>query len=806
MSTEPEPDLAPEIAHVLLMDVVGYSRLLVDDQIELLSRLNHIVRRTKHFLAAESSGKLTRLPTGDGMALIFFDSPETPVRCALEVSQAVREHAEIKLRMGIHSGPVRQVMDVNDRANAAGAGIDLAQRVLDCGDAGHILVSQRVAEDLKPYRHWNSCLEDLGECEVKHGVRLRIFNLCKGELGNPALPRIVEQQRRFARPWGAWTEGSRSRKTLLWTTLFFLLVIGAGGGWVLWTKSRDRSVTPEDARLIPEKSVAVLPFANLSDDKQNAYFAEGVQDEILTHLARIADLKVISRTSVLQYTSGSERDLKLIARTLGVAHALEGSVQRIGNRVRITTQLVDTRTEAHLWAEHYDRDLSDVFAIQTEVAESVASALKARLSPQEKAAIEEQPTGNLQAYEFYVRGKALVAGSFNSRGNEDLLAAATLFDQAVTRDPNFFLAYYQLASAHNQIYLFGVDHTQARLDLADAAIKTMMRLRPNAGETHLALGEYLYWCYRDYERAQEQFEMARRVLPNNSRPVLLLAYIERRQGRFAESLQAFHRASELDPKNLVILQQVALCYQYLRRFPEMAATLDRAIAIAPDDIGTRTQRAQVDLDWRAETEPLRTAIESIIAKDSISAASLAKAWLYLALCQRQFPDAERALGVMSLDGCATEGVLCPRAWCIGAVARIKGDEATAAKAFAEARVEVEKIVRDQPRYAEALCVLGLIDAGLGKKDDAIREGKQAADLLPVSRDSINGIVIRESLALIYCWTGEKDLALEQLAQAVKTPGLISYGQLRLHPFWDPLRGDRRFDEIVASLAPKESPR
>ena len=812
MPTEPEPDLAPEIAHVLLMDVVGYSKLLVDDQIALLGKLNQIVRQTEHFIAAETSGKLKRLPTGDGMALLFSDSPETPVRCALEISHAVRERAGIKLRMGVHSGPIKEVMDVNDRSNVAGAGIDIAQRVLDCGDAGHILLSQRVAEDLKPYRHWNSCLQDFGECEVKHGVRLHIFNLCKDGLGNPALPAKIQQQHGRLRNWRAsaaqWTAGSPQRKATMLAASCLALVMATSGAWMAWNWIAQPGGPDPNKRKtglgIPHKSIAVLPFANLSDDKQNAYFVEGVQEEILTNLARIADLKVIGYTSVMHYASGAQRNLRAIALALGVAHVLEGSVQRVGGRVRISAQLIDARTDAHLWAERYDRDLSDVFAIQTEVAEKVAAQLQARLSPQERASIAERPTSNLDAHDLYVRGKAMIAATtFNSRGNEDMVSGARLLEQAIARDPAFFLAYYQLARAHNQIYRRGIDHTAARLAMADAAIKTMLRLRPDAGETHVALGEHLYWGYRDYKHAREQLELAQRVLPNDPRPILLLAYIDRRQGRTDESLRGFERALELDPRDLNILQQISLSYQHLRRFADMASILDRALMVAPDDVGTRIQRARIALEWRANTEPLRSAIRSIIEKDPTVAPNVAEDWLYLALCERNPAESERALAAMTPDGCRTEGVLYPRAWCAGVAARARGDATTAHDAFIAARVEARQTVSEQPAYAEGLSVLGMISAALGNKEEAIREGQRAVALLPLAQDSVEGAVLFENLAIIYAWTGEKDLAIAQLAAAAKIPGLISYGYLRLHPDWDPLRGDPRFDEIVASLAPKD---
>ena len=524
MSIPPESELEPEIAHVLLMDVVGYSKLLVDDQITLLGKLNRLVRATAQFKAAESKSKLIRLPTGDGMALLFFSSPDAPVRCALEVSAQVRNDPQMQLRMGIHSGPVKPVLDVNDRANAAGAGIDIAQRVLDCGDAGHILLSERAAEDLRPSRRWNkSAFCDLGECEVKHGLRLHIFNLCDETGGNTAIPFRIREQRRPLRRWRAEvrrrTAGSPWRKAILLAVGFIPLGLLVGIG--LWAAglgfNGSGRLAPSQALF--EKSIARIPFENLSDDPQNAFFAEGVQDEILTNLARVADLKVISRTSVMQYRAGGGRNLKEIARELGVAHILEGTVRSFGTHIRISAQLIDARTDGHLWADQYDKDLTDIFAIQSEIAEAVARQLEAKLSPQEKAAIEEPPTANLAAFELYVRGKSLLAATtFNAR-KEDLVNGTSLLAQATAVDPAFSLAYYQLARAHCHIYRLGIDHTAARLELAAAAVKAVARLRPDSGEAHLAAGELHYYGYRNYDQARQEFIRARCALPTTHDPI-----------------------------------------------------------------------------------------------------------------------------------------------------------------------------------------------------------------------------------------------------------------------------------------------
>ena len=418
MSAELQPGVQLEIGHVLFMDVVGYSKLLLDEQRELQQQLTQIVRNTEQVRAAESAGKLIRIPTGDGMALVFFNSPETPVRCAIEIAKKLKEHPELRLRMGIHSGPVNEVRDVNDQVNIAGAGINTAQRVMDCGDAGHILLSRHVADDLKHYRQWQPQLHDLGECAVKHGERVNVVNLYSGELGNPQLPEKFRRGKRWKMLGPRSTSGRDGGAAIgRWAFIAVAVaIIGAVAVGVplffhrLAIKSENASLSkssPFPASAIPEKSIAVLPFENRSDEKQNAYFADGVQNEILTDLAKIADLRVISRTSVMQYKSGAERNVREIGQQLGVAHLLEGSVQRSGNRVRVTAQLIDARSDVQQWAERYDRDLADVFAIQSEIAKMIADQLQAKLSPQEKARVEEIPTANTDAYVFYLRANQI---------------------------------------------------------------------------------------------------------------------------------------------------------------------------------------------------------------------------------------------------------------------------------------------------------------------------------------------------------------------------------------------------------------
>jgi len=808
MSVEPNSDLQLEIGYILLIDVVGYSKLLVNEQVELLQELNQIVRSTPSFRNAEANGKLIRLPTGDGMALVFFHSPEEPAQCALEIHAALKSHPHLQLRMGVHSGPVNQITDVNDRSNVAGTGINVAQQVMDCGDAGHILLSQHVADDLAQYRHWQPYLHDLGEWEVKHGLRLSLVNLYKEGLGNPAIPEKLKRGQRWKKG-GTPVRPVRPLRWLKFALVAALLLAALALTSTFLISFRRGSSTAETSFGLPAmvpvsaKSIAVLPFENLSDEKENAYFADGVQDEILTGLSRVADLKVISRTSVIQYKTGAKRNLREIGAALGVAHVLEGTVQRAGGRVRVNAQLIDARTDSQLWAERYDRDVADVFAIESELAGKIVAQLQAKISPSEKEAIEQKPTADLVAHDLYIRAKTLIdTSAFSTPLLESLSEAVRLLNQAIERDPAFALAYYQLVQAHDQLYFGGIDHTPARLAMADAAIQSLARLRPNSGEAHLALAEHLYWGYLDYDHAREELKLAQQSLPNEPLSFEILGFIDRRQGRWAESTKNLERAIELDPQNVGFLKQLADSYVCLRQYADAERVLDRAIAVAPKDSSMRAFRALIELDWHADPHPLSSTIREIIAEDSGESQNIADLWLKVSLCERDFDGASRALAALPMAGCYDDFIPFPRSWCEGVAAQMKGDKAAADAAFTTARNEAAKLIADHPDYPEALCVLGMADATLGNKEDGIREGQRAVELLPISKNAIEGALLIKYLAVIYAWTGQRNLACEQLTVAAKLPGFLSYGELRLHPYWDPLRGDPRFEKIVASLAPK----
>jgi TolB-like protein/Tfp pilus assembly protein PilF len=576
-----------------------------------------------------------------------------------------------------------------------------------------------------------------------------------------------------------------------------------------------QTASPSPTRAAPEipavleKSIAVLPFENLSEEKANAYFADGVQDEILTYLAKIADLKVISRTSVMQYKSGAPRNLREIGQQLGVAHVVEGSVQRAANKVRVNAQLLDARTDAHLWAQTYDRDLADVFAIQSEIAKAIADQLQAKLSPSEKKAIEQPPTTDLAAFDLYSRAKSLlITANFSVTGEPDLRKAIELLDEAVKRDPSFFDAYCQLAYAHEQLYATtGSDHTPARLALAEAAVQAATRLRPDAAETHLARAQYLYNGLRDYADALAELEIARRALPNDPRLFELTGYILRRRGQQEEGLRNLQRAAELDPRNLFTLQQIALSYQQLGRYAETIAALDRALAIVPDNFETRATREEFYAFWKADTRPLRQTIDAILTQGPSAVARIADNWFFCALAERDPAAAERALVALGDNPWWFDGVITlSRSFGEGLLARMTKDEARARTAFEAARAQQEKIVQAQPDYGPGLCVLGLIDAALGRKELALDEGRRAIALTPVEKDVVNGSRVLQYFAITAAWTGDKELALQQLETGLRAPSaspMLSYGVLKLFPVWDPLRGDPRFEKIVASLAPKE---
>jgi serine/threonine-protein kinase len=556
----------------------------------------------------------------------------------------------------------------------------------------------------------------------------------------------------------------------------------------------------------PTAGIAVLPFENLSNDREDAYFATGVQDEILSNLARIAELKVISRTSANLYKSGNPRNSREIGRQLGVTHLLEGSVQRIGNRVRVNAQLIKAHSDTHVWAQTYDREVPDLFAIQSEIAQAIARQLYAKISPAEKLDIERPPTTDLIAFDLYTHAKDLSLRSpFTNSGKKDLLRAADLLNQALARDPAFFHAYCQLAFTHDYLYFYGHDRTPARLTLAEAAIQAAFRLRPDAGEAHLARAEHLYRGYLDHDGALAELEVARRTLPNDVHLFHLTGSIERRRGNWEEAIRSIERAVGLDPRNVQMLMEIAASYGFLRRYTEAKSTYGRAQAIDPNYVEAKIAPASVEMAWKGDTKPLHQLIDSTRSTNPAAIPDIANTWFLCALAERD-PVAAKEASIAAGQNISphNQGVHFNRRFVDGIIARMIKDDDKALPAFSAARAEQEKIVQAQPNYGPSLVVLGLIDAALGQKEEALREGHHAVELLPVEKDSINGQLMIEYLAMIAAWVGDNDLACEKLGAAIRYPGPLSYGHLKLLPWWDPLRGDPCFEKIVASLAPKSN--
>jgi TolB-like protein/predicted Ser/Thr protein kinase/Flp pilus assembly protein TadD len=587
-----------------------------------------------------------------------------------------------------------------------------------------------------------------------------------------------------------------------------LVALAAAAAWIIWKSELIRQPVTT--------GIAVLPFESLGDDKEHAAFADGVQDDLLTKLAKIGDLKVISRNSVMKYRG--KRNVRQIGDALRVSHVLEGSARRSGDRIHLNAQLIETRTDTHVWAEEYDRDLNDVFAVQSEIAQKVAERLHAKVSASEKVSIEERPTQDLVAYDFYTRAVSLIynvqvpAGPVHDP-EKTLSEAVDLLTKAVARDPNFFLAYCQLAFAHD---LFG--DTRERLALAKSAIDSAFRLRPDSGEAHLALAWHLFGparpianftsrAYSDYDRARAELALAQQSLPNNPQVYELAGSMDCSQRRYADAIHNLERACELDPRNLPYLISLGSTYAFLHDYDQWAKIMDRIVAVYPEGRPGWIFRAHVELARRADTGPLRAAIAKILTNEPGSEKDpfMVGQRYALALYDRDWDAAGSLTTALSQkSSMAWRFPSLGRDFWAGVVARLKKDESSARAAFMRARAQQEEELRVQPDDAGLLAELGLIDAGLGRKEEALNEGRRAMELDPGAKDEFTESAM--CFAIICAWTGERDLALGQLEAFIKTPGEHTYGDLRLSPMWDPLRSDPRFEKIVASLAPKEAAR
>jgi len=584
-------------------------------------------------------------------------------------------------------------------------------------------------------------------------------------------------------------------------TWIYIVVIGAVVSLALFFlgyTAGNKSASPDG-----NKSIAVLPFESLSQDKNDAYFADGVQDQILTNLAKVSDLKVISHTSARQYKTGAERNLREIGRQLGVAYIVEGSVQRARDRLRINATLIDARTDTHVWAETYDRTAADLFAIQSELAQSIVTQLKAKLSPKQKAEIEERPTQDLVAFELYLQAKAIIDSYVNATDvREALLQALHSLDEAIKRDSNFVSAYCYAARANDLLYFFDLDPTPDRISLADAAVKAALRLRPDSAEAHFARADYYFRCLRDYDRAQEELAIARPGLPNSTPFFILSGYINRRRNHFADAERDFSTAFALDPRNPNAYNLLADTYVLERRFPEAVHVYDNVLAAGEQVPIVRFRRASCWLWGTGDTRPLRDILAKFPAMEFAGGQTPARAWM--AMLDGNYAEAERVLAASPRQDFQDIdfSFYFPKSWYQAMIARAKGDSVRATSAFRESREILARRLVIKPEHARTIAVLAQVDAGLGQKELAVREAQHAIDLMPISKDIYDGALVLEGLAQVYAWSGERDRAIELVQKLVSMPSYINYGRLKLHPLWSPLRGDPRFEKIVNSLAPK----
>ena len=788
MSAEIKKEIQLEIAHVLFIDIVGYSKLSISDQHAAIEELNRVVRASEQFQRAEAASRLLKIPTGDGMALVFYTRLEAPAQCAVEISRALKEHSRLQLRMGIHSGPVSGIIDVNERANLTGAGINIAKRVMGCGDAGHILLSKHVAEDLEEYEEWRPLLHDLGACEVKHGMQVAIVNLWSEDLGNRQLPQkfqVFKKHRARVR----WAEVAAA----------LLLLTGIVAVFVLVSRKSARSTS-----IVPDKSIAVLPFQNLSSDPDNAYFADGVQEEILTRLAKIADLKVISRTSTQQYQSkpGNFAD---IAKQLGVANILDGSVQKAADQVRVNVHLVNAQNGSQLWAETYDRKLSDILLIESEIAKRIAESLQAKLTGREERALAAKPTNNPEAYDAYLRGLAFEARSNYS--SDALFKAIDFYGLAVRIDPNFALAWARLSGAHALLYFNRGDATAARRDAAKEALEHAQKLQPNSPETLLFVGYYQYWVLRDYELAKTTFEHVSKMLPGNGEVSYALGAVARREGLWEESVAYWDRGLALDPRNTALLIEVAWTYAALRQFPTALKLYDRALDILPDELSLMALKASIYQAQGNLQEAAKLLAQVNAQTNSDAAVRIKLAQLRLERNQTEairFVQARQAQlhFVFGMDKGMKQGGL-------ALIQRVAGDTASARAAAEQARNTLEPLSKDQPDNAFVPAALAVDYAILDEKGSALNEAQRAITLVPSSKDRLSGPGFEENLALVEMIIGENSRAISTLARLLQTPyggwlynpAPITPALLTLDPLWDPLRDDPAFQKLCEEKQP-----
>jgi TolB-like protein/Tfp pilus assembly protein PilF/class 3 adenylate cyclase len=784
MAEDQKPNLRLEIAHVLFIDIVGYSKLRTTEQSAQIQKLREIVRGTEQFRTADAGGKLLRLPTGDGGALVFRNL-EAPVLCAVEIANALRDHPELRVRMGIHSGPVNEVTDLNEQANIAGAGINIAQRVMDCGDAGHILVSKHASEDLEQYDQWQPYLHDLGECEVKHGERLRVVNFHNRNVGNSAVPeKFVKSAIAGTKP-GA--PGGRRTYSVIAMAIGALIVVGATVMFLTTRTAVRRVMGSGEASSVPDKSIAVLPFQNLSDEKSNAYFTDGIQDEILTRLSKIAALKVISRTSTMKYKSAPE-NLRDVGKQLGVAHVLEGSVQKIANAVHVNVQLIRTANDEHLWAESYNRKLDDVFGVEGEVANAIADQLKTKLSGAEQKAVAEKPTQNAAAYDVYLHAVAI-----DDAATLDVTKQVVpLYAETVRLDPQFALAWARLSIARSQLYFNGIDlqtNTGAKVkEEADRA----MALQPDLGEAWLAQGVYRYRVLRDFQGALPSYEEALKRLPNSPFVLEQMAHLERRLGQFDAAQKHYEAAAQLDPRNIGILSTVADTLQTVRRFDEAQTVLDRVLEISPGNESALAAKAAI-FQGQGRLKEAAEVLAKIPANSQDDGVTIQR---FVQLYDERRFDAAVVYVQRNLPPSVAND---PRTITfLGLCQKLSGktNEArdTLVRAITAMKPTPDAVVPVDARQLP--CYLALAYASLGEKDKALEQARQA--VADYATDPLSKPFAESTLAIVQAQFGDIDSAIAALPHLLEVPNGETPGDLRTSPTWDPLRNDPRFQKLVGS--------
>jgi TolB-like protein/Tfp pilus assembly protein PilF len=786
MSTEIKKEIQLEIAHVLFIDIVGYSKLSINEQRAAVDELTQIVRATEQFQKADASEHLIKIATGDGMALVFYTSPEAPVRCAVELSRALKNHPQLLLRMGIHSGPVSGVVDVTGRTNLAGAGLNLAQRVMKCGDAGHILLSKHVAEDLEEYDEWRPLLHDLGTCEVKHGVLIGITNVYDREVGNSQLPKKLQALKRH-RARVRWAEVA--------IALFVLAVLATAFAFFLRKPTRSASA-------IAEKSIAILPFENLSEEKANTYFAEGVQNEILTKLSSVRDLKVISRTSTAKYQSKPD-NLKMVAQELGVSTILEGAVQKASDKVRVNVQLIDARADTHLWAKSYDRDLRDVLAVESEVAQEIAEALQANLSPSESHVLASARMHDPKAYDLFLRGEYEFRQAQSSFAVDAFDRADTFYRQALARDPNFAEAAAELARSRLYRHWLVSPLTATQLEEVKSIIDRALALAPNSPEAHFALGLFFYFGHRQYEMALAEFNRTLEVQPNNALARQYCAYVYRRRGQWERSLADSRRAQELDPRDVNIPAEIGGTYQALRQWKDAERAALRALAMDPHYTTAALALLSTRLNATGDVDSARQALDGFpegINLDSVAdrgdVARIIDARVYLDVMERRFDDAFQAIekDVVDDDRAHLQQLA-------GRVAlRVLAGQTEAAKSMGkEALPLLEARLRERPDDTFAMTGLSWVYLALGRNADALRLSRQAADTISIEKDALAGPNFQNGLAQIEARAGAPEEAIKRLRRLLSIPAgqVVSIARLKIDPVWDPIRNRPDFQQLLS---------